>query len=282
MLAFSALVAGSFALGSRIANDIAPAALNAVRFLIAAGIVGGLALATIGPPRAVLRAPWRFAILGGLFAIYFVAMFEALKTATSVSTAAVFTLTPALSAVFGYILLGQRATPRLLLALSIGAAGAIWVIFDADPRALIAFDLGRGELIFFLGCIAHAAYTPTSRLLNRGEPAVVMTFGMLIAGSVLLMLAGWQDLRDTDWAALPPLVWITLIYLAVGASAVTFVLLQFAALRLPAAKVMAYTYLTPSWVILWEIALGGAAPPAVLLIGVALTCLALWLLLEDD
>ena len=39
----------------------------------------------------------------------------------------------------------------------------------------------------------------------------------------------------------------------------TFVLLQFATLRLPSAKVMAYTYLVPSWVILWELALGRAA-----------------------
>lgn len=35
MLLFSALVAGSFSLGSLAANEIAPAALNAVRFLIA-------------------------------------------------------------------------------------------------------------------------------------------------------------------------------------------------------------------------------------------------------
>lgn len=45
---------------------------------------------------------------------------------------------------------------------------------------------------------------------------------------------------------------------------------------------MAYTYLTPSWVILWQIALGQPAPPAVILGGVGLTALALALLLKDD
>jgi hypothetical protein len=35
----------------------------------------------------------------------------------------------------------------------------------------------------------------------------------------------------------------------------TAYLVHIAALRLPAAKVMAYTYLVPSWVILWELAL---------------------------
>ena len=42
MLAFSALVAGSFSLGGQIANEIAPTALNALRFAIAAAVVGGV------------------------------------------------------------------------------------------------------------------------------------------------------------------------------------------------------------------------------------------------
>ena len=62
----------------------------------------------------------------------------------------------------------------------------------------------------------------------------------------------------------------------------TFVLLQFASLRLPAAKVMAYTYLVPSWVILWEIALGRSAPPAMILVGVGLTVVAVLLLLREE
>jgi drug/metabolite transporter (DMT)-like permease len=72
------------------------------------------------------------------------------------------------------------------------------------------------------------------------------------------------------------------VYLAVFASSATFVLLQFATLRLPSAKVMAYTYLTPSWVILWEVALGNGAPGAIILGGVLLTIVALGMLLRDD
>lgn len=282
MLAFSALVAGSFSLGSMAANEIAPAALNAIRFLVAGTLIGAVAHATVGLKRAHFEAPWRYAVLGGLFAIYFVLMFEGLKTAPPVSTAAVFTLTPVMSAGFGYLLLRQITTPRMALALAIGAAGALWVIFRADLAALLAFRVGTGEMIYFWGCLAHAVYTPMVRRLNRGEPAVVFSFGMMVAGFVILALWGWGDIAATDWAALPGIVWITILYTAVFASAATFVLLQFAALRLPSAKVMAYTYLTPSWVILWEIALGRGAPPALVLPGIALTVLSLLLLLRAE
>lgn len=280
MLCFSALVAGSFSLGSMAANEIAPAALNAARFAIAAVVIGAAALATTGIPRSAARAPWRYFVLGGLFGSYFVLMFEGLKTAPPVSAAAVFTLTPVLSAAAGWLLLRQITTARMALALATGAAGALWVIFRADLAALAAFRIGRGEIIYFWGCVAHAIYTPMVRRLNRGEPAVVFTFGMLLAGGLILLVYGWNDLRATDWAALPAIVWITLIYVAVFASSVTFVLLQFASLRLPSAKVMAYTYLTPSWVILWEIALGNGAPTGLVLVGIAMTVAALVLLLE--
>jgi drug/metabolite transporter (DMT)-like permease len=281
MLLFSALVAGSFALGALAANEIAPAALNAARFWIATAVIGVAVAATTGLPRQARVAPWRYPVLALCLVTYFVLMFEGLKTAPAVSAAAVFTLTPLMAAGFGWVLLRQRLTARMALALAIGAAGALWVIFRADMQALLRFDVGRGEVIYFWGCMAHAVYTPLVRKLNRGEPAVAFTFLTLFAGAVMLTLWGWHDIVATDWRALPGIVWVTILYTALFASAATFTLLQFATLRMPSAKVMAYTYLTPAWVIWWTVALGGSWPPALVLVGLALTILALLLLLRD-
>ncbi len=281
MLLFSALVAGSFALGARAANLIDPAALNAVRFLFASVIIGTLVALGPGIKRRDLAAPWRYLLLGGLFAIYFVAMFEGLKTAAPVSASAVFTLTPVLSAGFGWLLLRQVTTPRMAVALALAAGGAIWVIFRGDVKAILAFEIGKGEMIFFIGVVAHALYTPLIRRLNRGEKPLVFTLGMLVAGFILLSLYGAESLRETDFASLPVIVWVTLGYITVFASATTFFLLQYAVLHLKAAKVMAYTYLVPAWVIVWEMALGGAVISATVMAGLAAVIVALLMLLAD-
>lgn len=282
MLAFSALVAGSFSLGAMAAPFVDPMALTALRFLLAGALVGSAAFLSGKLSRAMVVAPWRYLILGLLMAAYFVLMFQGLKTAEAVSTSAVFTLTPPMAAAFGWFALRQRTTARMGLALLVGAVGALWVIFRADLHALINLHVGKGEVIFFVGCICHALYAPMVRKLNRGEHPLAFTFGMLVAGWLALSLAGLPAIRATDWTALPGIVWITLVYVAVAASAMTFVLLQYAALRLPSAKVMAYTYLVPSWVILWEIALGRGTPPTAVLAGVGLSILALALLLKDE
>jgi len=282
MLCFSALVAGSFSLGAMAAPYVSPSALTVLRFALAASLVGAAALATTGLPRSAWQAPWRYVVLGGLLAAYFVLMFEGLRTAEAVPAAAVFTLTPVMAAGFGWLLLRQVTTVRMAVALVVGAMGALWVIFRADLAAALRLEVGRGEVIYFFGCIAHALYAPMVRKLNRGEPAVVFTFGMMVAGLGLLTLWGWRDVVQTDWANLPRIVWICLIYVSVAASAMTFVLLQYATLRLPAAKVMAYTYLVPAWVTLWELALGRGAPPLQVSGGVVLTVVALALLLKDE
>jgi drug/metabolite transporter (DMT)-like permease len=283
MLSFSALVAGSFSLGALAAPLISPAALTLVRFALAAALVGAAAALTARPSAVrATAAPWRYLVLGALLACYFVLMFMGLQTAAAVPTAAVFTLTPIMAAGFGWLLLGQITSARMGLALALGGAGALWVIFRGDMAALMRLDIGRGEVIYFFGCIAHAIYAPMIRRLNRGESATVFTFGTLVAGFLWLLLWGGPAALDTDWRNLPPIVWICLAYISVAASALSFVLIQYATLRLPSAKVMAYTYLVPSWVILWEVALGHGHPPLTSLIGVALTGVALIVLLKDE
>ena len=280
MLLFSALVAGSFAMGGLIANDIDPIALTAVRFLIGAVTLSAVVTALGSFKRAHMQALWRYLLLGTSMAFYFVMMFEALKTASPVATSAIFTLTPVLSAVFGWFLLRQVMTGRMALALSIGAIGALWVIFRADLSAFLAFDIGQGEAIMFLACIGHGFYAPLVPALNRGEPTLVFTAGMLIAGALLLSIVGAAQIAATPWLSLPPFVYAATGYLAFVTTGLTFFLVQFAAMRLPASKVMAYTYLTPSFVILWEGGLGNGWPAPLVVLGIGLTVVALLLLLR--
>ncbi|MFV0473271.1 MAG: DMT family transporter [Pikeienuella sp.] len=279
MLLFATIISVSFSLGGRAAPFIDPAALTAGRFLIAALVLGAVAAPHMRA--AHFHAPWRYPALGGLLGGYFILMFEALRLTDPVSTGAVFTLTPIMAAGFGWLLMRQRTTRRMAVSLALAGIGAVWVIFRGDPAAMLALDLGRGEAIYFIGCALHALYAPLGRKLHRGEPVVVYAFGGLIGGLIVTGFYGAGAIAATDWAALPPVVWAALFYLGVAATACTLFLVMFATLRLPAAKVMAYGYLTPSFVILWEGFFGGAWVAPTAWFGVAATVAALLLLLKD-
>lgn len=275
MLAFSALVAGSFTSGALAVPYIKPVPLNAVRFLVAALAMALVVFRPGGARLALPRAPWRFGVMGALTAVYFVTMFIALGITKPVATSAVYTLVPLLTAASAFFLVGQRSGPPVLLSLVLAGIGAIWVIFRGDLAALARFEVGEGELIFLCGCIAYAIYTPLLKRFSRGEPALLMSFWTVLASAICITLAGLPDIAATDWLQLPPVVWLTVLYLALGSTAVCFFLIQFASLRLPAPKVVAYVYLTPVFVILFEALAGHGWPTPSIVAGAGVTVLGL-------
>lgn len=279
MLVFAAAISVSFSLGDLAAPHIEPAALTAARFGLAALIMGALAASSL--KRQHLKALWRYPVLGGLLGLYFILMFEALRVTDPVSTGAVFTLTPMMSAVFGWLLMRQITTPVMAVSLTLAGIGAVWVIFRADIDALLGLRVGLGERIFFIGCATHALYTPMGRLLHRGEPLVVYAFLGICGGLFVTGVYGAGDILATDWTALPAIAWAAVFYLAIMATALTFFLLQFATLRLPSAKVMAYGYLVPVFVILWEGLLGHGWIAAPVWLGVGAVIAGLLILLRE-
>ena len=252
MLLFAALIAGSFTLGALTVPHIHAVPLNALRFVMAAVLMGGFAYGVARQKFEFPAAPWRFGINGFLTAVYFVTMFIALTMTQPVATSAVYTLVPLMTAVTAYFIVGQRSGFAVLISLVLAGLGAIWVIFRGDVGALLRFDIGQGELIYFVGCVAYAVYTPLLRRFNRGEPALVLSFWTMVATAIWITGYGMPEILATDWAHLPALVWWVVLYLAIGPTAVCFFLIQFASAHLPAAKVIAYGYLVPAFVIVFE------------------------------
>ncbi len=264
MLVYAALIAGSFSLGALAAPHLDPAALNAIRFVIASALVGAVLVMLSGRLPSLPEAPWRFAVVGALMGTYFVLMFVALKLTDPVSTGAVYTLTPMMAAIFGYFILAQISRPVVVVSLLVAAAGAVVVIFRGDFQAMLAFDIGRGELIFLFGCACQAAYAPLVKRFNRGETTLEFTLWTFIACTIWITVFAVPQSLATDWLALPAIVWICIAYVSVVATALSLFLLLYASMRLPASKVFAYGYLTPSFVIVLEGLIGhGWATPSI-------------------
>ena len=252
MILFALLISGSFSIGHLAAPHIAPVALNAIRFTFASTIMGLAVLVMFRRAPRWPNSPWKIMILGVLMAIYFILMFTALRITSPVSTGAVFTLIPFMSAVFGWLFLKQITRPTVFASLIIAAAGSIWMIFRGDIAAIYEFDVGRGEWIFLFGCACHAAYSPLVKKFNANMPVIEFTFWTLLATTFWIVVWGYGDIAVTNWQELPSIVWWAIAYLSIFTTAITFFLVQFASMRLHATKVLSYGYLTPGAIIIIE------------------------------
>jgi drug/metabolite transporter (DMT)-like permease len=250
MVLFSLLVAGSFPIGQVIAYQIDPIALTFLRFLLASVLLGAF-LAWRGAFRSAdFRPLWRFLLLGGSFSFYFIFMFEALETATPVSTSSIFTLMPFIAICLDRAFFAKRAGWPLLLSLLLGAWGALIVVFRGELSNLLALSLERGEGLFFLGTAAHAFYAVMVPKLRRGESALVFSFGVMVAATLLIFIAAPRPILALDVTQLGAPVYWSLVYLAVFASICSFSCLNYASAYLSSGQLTAYTFLTPFWVAL--------------------------------
>ncbi len=276
MVALGLLVSTSYSVGALLAPTIAPIPLTFMRFVLASGVFAVVMLASRTPFTLDRGLVFRAGVVGLIFVAFFVSMFKALETVTPLSTGAIFALVPLLSAAIGWLVLGRRLSPAALLLLVVAGLGAVWVVFGGSLARLRALALGHGELVYFLGCIAYAAYPTFLQKTARGDPPVRLTFLSFLAAVVLLLLWDAPGILATRWTELAGWQWLGLIWLAAVPTSITFYLLQYASLRLTPAKVMAYTYLTPAGVMVIESLLGHGLPGLSVMAGIAVTLAALW------
>ena len=282
MLLFSLLVSGSFVLGSIIANLISPDLVTFLRFLIAFIAIAILILYQSKFCFLKYLSIGRSLILGALISIYFITMFEGLKTASSTSMAVVFTLTPLLAGFFDLIFSNRVMSKKVWITVVVAAIGALWIIFDGNIQNLINFKVGYGEKLFFIGCICHALYAALIPKFNNGEPAIVQTFGTLISGIIILGLFSNKEIIYYSWIDFPVIVLLTILYLAIFATAASFFLIQYSAVRLSSIKVMAYTYAVPIWVVLLQIIFLQQLPNTITFVGAFVILVSLLILLFND
>ena len=282
MLLFSLLVSGSFVLGSIIANLISPDLVTFLRFLIAFIAITILILYQSKFCFLKYLSIGRSLILGALISIYFITMFEGLKTASSTSMAVVFTLTPLLAGFFDLIFSNRVMSRKVWITVVVAAIGALWIIFDGNIQNFINFKVGYGEKLFFIGCICHALYAALIPKFNKGEPAIIQTFGTLISGIIILGLFSNKEIIYYSWIDFPVIVLLTILYLAIFATAASFFLIQYSAVRLSSIKVMAYTYAVPIWVVLLQIIFLQQLPNTITFVGAFVILVSLLILLFND
>lgn len=282
LLLYTVLISLSFPLGRLVAAEADPFVVTFLRFGIGAVVFGATLAPSMGLGRPGAWALVRFGFIGCLMAVFFVAMFEALRWVDPLSAGSIFTLLPLLSAAYAYILFRQRLSGRLAMLLCFGAFGALWVLFRGSLEKLLLLDFGYGEAIFFLGCCAFAAHPVAVKRLHGGEAIPRLTFWSLVVGTVLLGLVSFPRILATPWAEISTDVYLAILFLGVCNTAFTFFLAKSASVVLSSPKVMAYTFLIPGLVGLLEGLFGPGWPEPAVIVGVAITALAMVAMLRVD
>ena len=244
---------GTWIAGRIVAQElVAPLAAPAVRFLLAGIVLGGFALVTEGRvPRPQSGAEWGIVsglAITGIF-LYALCFFYGLKHITAGRGALVVALNPVVVALAAWFLGQERMTPAKGAGVAIALAGCLTVIGNGDPFALVHGAVGIGEWLI-IGCVlCWTAYTFIGRRATQTLSPLGATLWASLLGALLLgvtaLIQGGTDLRE--WSAA---VWASVVFLAIGGTALGFTWFADGVKRLGAARASAFVNLVPVFAVL--------------------------------
>ncbi len=268
------IISTIFSLGDEIADTMPSSVLMALRFGLAALLFAPYIMWRYGLRSPGLSGLWRYGLLALLSTLFFWSMFEGLKYTDSLNSGAISTTIPGFTAIYGAILMRERLGRYRWVAILLGLAGTLWVVFRGDPERLFALELSRGDALFFGGCVSMGLYAALIPKLHRGEPVPVMSFWiMAIVAAMFIAIAG-GEFADVAWAVIDSGVWGAVAWLAVGPTMLTFFLIQSTSLVIGSTRVQSYSYLIPAFVLLFDWVSGRGLPSAMTIPGIVIVVLA--------
>lgn len=244
---------GTWIAGRVVAQELtAPLAAPAVRFLLAGLALAGFALASEGRiPRPETGSEWGIVTglaMTGIF-LYALCFFYGLKHITAGRGALVVALNPVLVALGAWFLGQERMHPVKLAGIAIATAGCLTVIGNGNPLALLQGEIGIGEWLI-LGCaLCWTAYTFIGRQATKTLTPLAATLWASLVGAGLIGLAALIQ-GGTDMAAWSWRVWTSVLFLAIGGTALAFTWFADGVRRIGAAKASVFVNLVPVFAVL--------------------------------
>jgi drug/metabolite transporter (DMT)-like permease len=250
---------GNFIIGKIAVREFPPLLLSALRTILAALFTLPVHWWTRrnseGSGPAWKRADLPQLILLGIFGVALNQIFfvTGLSLTSVAHSAIVISMTPMLVLLIAAASGHERLTLRKAGGMSLALAGV--AILNLAPGSRSGGATPLGDFLTFLGGLTFALFTVWGRSLVRQYSPVAVNMVVYAAGAAILApLLAW-DTGDFAYGAVSAAAWASLIYMALFASVICYLIYFYALSRIPASRVAAFSYLQPLLATLMAVAI---------------------------
>jgi len=200
-----------------------PLEFNTFRFGL-----GAIVFAIIGAgwSRATpARADWTRLILLGLLgnAVYQVAFIEGLALTRAGNASLIMGTGPVFTAIFSHLRGHERLRGRDVAGLLLSTSGLASIVMGSGKVVGLQGSL-LGDFLILFATVCWAAYTVGAKPLVDRYGAITATTWSVIAGAVPIVLVGMPAALRHDLATVPLPAWGAVVYSALGALVIAFLL----------------------------------------------------------
>lgn len=215
---------GTFVAGRAVAQQIDPFSAAFLRFAVASFFLIAFVWRSEGRlPKLQPMDIFLVVLLGlsGVFA-YNILFFSGLKDVTASRASLIIASNPAFIALFSCLFFRERLDLLKILGICLSMSGAVVVISQGNPLAVVDGNVGWGELCIFGCVVSWVTYSLIGKAaLKRLTPLTAVTYSCVIGAACLALPAYAQGLAQnlTHYSGT---VWLGVLYLGFFGSALGF------------------------------------------------------------
>ena len=256
-------------------DEIPPLPFNALRMLLATALF--LTMVRAVPGARPTRRDWPSLIGLGLIGhfLYQICFMEGLARTSVANSSLILGATPVAVALLNVASRRDRPSGWHWLGIGLSLLGVYLVV---GQGARVAVTSLTGDLLMMGAACCWATYTVGARSMLDRYSALVVTAWTMVVGTALLVPLGLPGLVALEWREVSMGAWLGLVYSAIFALCVAYVIWYTAVQRIGSGRTSVYANLVPVAAmvvaVLWleeqvgPVQLGGAAS---ILAGVGLT-----------
>ena len=219
------LWAGNWVAGRALRDDIDPATLNFLRWLIATLVLAPFALGGLRGKGALIRRHWRILLLLAVtgVAVFHALVYLGLRTTTAVNAVLLNSSMPMFMLACSWLIEREHASVRQVAGMLISLAGILVILARGDPSTLQQLELHIGDFWILLAMPFWGVY---SVLLKRRPPelgGLAFLFVISLAGVLMMapLAVGLALQAPPKWPGQAAALGV--LYMALGPSLLAFI-----------------------------------------------------------
>jgi drug/metabolite transporter (DMT)-like permease len=188
------LWAGNSIIGRAVRFDVPPFTLALLRWWGAVALLAPFAIAPVARDWPVLRRGWKPVLLLGLLGTgaFNSLLYSGLAYTTATNALLLQAGIPALVVLFDRVLFGVRSSAIQVAGTLLSIAGVVVIVFRADVAAMLALQLGPGDLLVLAAVVVWGLYTVLLRTRPKVSPVSFVFATFLVGALAMVPLAGLE------------------------------------------------------------------------------------------
>ncbi|MCW7944328.1 multidrug DMT transporter permease [Streptomyces hygroscopicus] len=266
----------SYAVTKRVLEDVGPLSIGAVRFTLAALLLGVMVRLNRRRPAQPDVRQRRLLYLSGLLGItvYFTLENVGVDLSTACDASLIVATYPLMTMLFELVVFGARMSLLRVTGVFLAIVGAFLVVCNGAEFG--GSSCWLGDILLLLGGLAWAGYNVLVKRASAGQDAVSVTYYQTLAGAAGFLLASL--LEAGDWRMPGATASSLLIYLTVACSVGGFLLYNYGLCRMASSVAVNILNLVPVFGVIGAMVINGesirpaqATGGVIIIAGVALS-----------